>query len=78
MKVYLLDESGERTGENQSEIIRVLPITATQTDNVMIYGNTPGAALPESGGPGTRMFTILGSVLLAFAGILLIRRRRTI
>ena len=78
MKVYLLDESGERTGENQSEIIRVLPITATQTDNVMIYGNTPGAALPESGGSGTRMFTILGTVLIAFAGILLIRRRRTI
>lgn len=40
--------------------------------------NEPGAELPESGGPGTGMFTILGTVLLAIAGILLIRRRRTI
>ena len=34
--------------------------------------------LPHTGGSGTRMFTILGTVLIAFAGILLIRRRRTI
>ena len=34
--------------------------------------------LPHTGGSGTRMFTILGTVLITFAGILLIRRRRTI
>lgn len=44
----------------------------------IVFGNTPGAALPHTGGPGTVMFTILGTVLLAFAGILLIRRCRTI
>ena len=41
-------------------------------------GNTSGAALPNSGGPGTRVFTILGSILIAGAGLLLWRRRRTI
>jgi LPXTG-motif cell wall-anchored protein len=77
-KVYLLDASGNRIEENQSEIIRVLPVTATQTDNVMIYGNTPGAALPNTGGPGKRLFTILGSILILGSGVLLWRRRRTI
>ena len=40
--------------------------------------NTPGVALPSTGGPGTRLFTILGSMLMMFAGLLLVRRRRII
>ena len=40
--------------------------------------NEPGAALPNTGGPGTRLFTILGSILILGAGVLLWRRRRTI
>ena len=40
--------------------------------------NTPGAALPNTGGPGTRLFTILGSILILGAGVLLWRRRRLI
>ena len=59
----------------------------TSQDGTLLTGNGAitinnerilSVELPESGGPGTGMFTILGSVLLAFAGILLIRRRRTI
>ena len=30
--------------------------------------NHPGAALPNTGGPGTRLFTILGSLLLLLGG----------
>jgi LPXTG-motif cell wall-anchored protein len=41
-------------------------------------GNTAGAALPNTGGPGTRLFTILGSILILGAGVLLWRRRRLI
>ena len=37
--------------------------------------NEPGEALPNAGGPGTRLFTILGGMLIALAGALLIRRR---
>ena len=51
------------------------------TDNeikLLKYGNTPGAELPHTGGPGTRLFTILGSILILGAGLLLLRRRRTI
>lgn len=38
--------------------------------------NTPGSPLPNAGGPGTGLFTALGSLLMALAGWLLIRRRR--
>ena len=40
--------------------------------------NEPGVALPNTGGPGTRLFTILGSILILGAGVLLWRRRRLI
>ena len=43
-----------------------------------VIGNTPGPALPSAGGPGTRAFTILGSILILGAGVLLWRRRRLI
>ena len=44
----------------------------------VIVGNTPGVALPHTGGPGARLYTIIGAVLIAGAGLLLWRRRRTI
>ena len=48
------------------------------TNDTFTIPNTPGAALPNTGGPGTRLFTILGSILILGAGVLLWRRRRTI
>lgn len=75
MKVYLLDENGDRIGQNITEILRVLPVTDTQTENVLIYGNEPGAPLPSTGGPGTHLFYLLGSALAIFAAVLLGMRR---
>ena len=40
--------------------------------------NSAGYELPNAGGPGTRLFTILGSILILGAGVLLWRRRRLI
>ena len=40
--------------------------------------NDEGIALPNTGGPGTRFFTILGSILILGSGLLLWRKRRTI
>ena len=48
-----------------------------KTAQIRIWNN-PGVELPSTGGPGTRIFTILGSILVLGAGILLWRRRRTI
>ena len=42
-------------------------------------GNTPGAALPSTGGPGTNLLYLLGGLLITFAGagfILLQRKKR--
>ncbi|MBR6732078.1 MAG: Cna B-type domain-containing protein [Bacteroidales bacterium] len=39
-------------------------------------GNEPGAELPHTGGPGTRVFTILGAVLTLIAGGLLLLKRK--
>ena len=38
--------------------------------------NDEGVELPNTGGPGTRLFTLLGVILIAGAGILLWRRQR--
>ncbi|MBQ9662331.1 MAG: LPXTG cell wall anchor domain-containing protein [Oscillospiraceae bacterium] len=49
------------------------------TDGQQII-NTPegGYELPSTGGHGTRFFTILGSILILGAGVLLWRRRRLV
>ncbi len=48
------------------------------SDAEFIIPNEPGAALPNTGGPGTRLFTIFGSIVILGAGVLLWRRRRLI
>ena len=78
MKVYLLDSDGQRISGNATEIIRVMPVTETQPNNIIRIGNEPGAALPNTGGQGTRLFTILGSIMILGAGVLLLRRRTLI
>ena len=56
----------------------IASISFEPDNNTFTVGNTPGAALPNTGGPGTRLFTILGSILILGAGVLLWRRRRLI
>ena len=53
-------------------------VTLDVTTNTATVGNTPGAALPNTGGQGTRIFTILGMILILGAGVLLRRRRKLI
>ena len=57
-----------------------LQYTAAEGNNLALLKitNEAGAELPNSGGSGTCLYTILGTVLIAFAGILLVRRQRII
>ena len=45
-----------------------------KTAQIRIWNN-PGVALPSTGGPGTKLFTILGLAMMMGAGVMLFRRR---
>ena len=75
----------EKRSKGSGELISFTAAVAADPENVVeaqnavfAVENTPGAALPNTGGPGTRLFTILGTILILGAGVLLWRRRRLI
>jgi len=71
--------SGGSISNTDGTITGVKYTAATETgDAEFTIPNEPGVALPNTGGPGTRLFTILGSILILGAGVLLWRRRRLI
>ena len=49
---------------------------ASISDKTITVKNTPGVALPSTGGMGTGLFYLLGAVLLLGVGVLLMYRRR--
>ena len=63
--------------EGTSTGVRYSALT-TSFDDTFIVPNTPGAALPSTGGPGTSRIYLLGSILtgLALAGLVMGRQRR--
>ena len=71
MEVKLLDSDYNVVDGNASDLV----IVNGTTLNV---GNTPGAALPNTGGLGTRLIYILGIMLTALASIGLVMRKRRI
>ncbi len=52
--------------------------TCAYDDGIIINMQEGGYELPETGGLGTRLFAVLGSILILGAGLLLWRRRRLI
>ena len=74
-------ESGvKRTNADNTAVLTHSAVTANSNMETIYYRitNNPGVELPSTGGPGTRIFTILGSILVLGAGVLLWRRRRMI
>ena len=40
--------------------------------------NTPGVQLPQTGGPGTALYHLLGTALMSLAGFILVGRKRRV
>ena len=74
-------ESGvKRTHADNTADLTHSAVTANSDMETIYYRitNNPGVELPSTGGPGTRLYTILGTILILGAGVLLWRRRRLI
>ncbi len=52
--------------------------TPAEGNAQLTISNTPGAVLPHTGGPGTRIFMVLGGMLIGLAGLLFVKRQRLI
>ena len=50
-------------------------VSYNSTNSEFIVRNEPGAALPNTGGPGTEGYLALGALMVVGAGMLLIRRK---
>lgn len=84
---YYLEETKSPDGYNkiterqEITVEKAKPLNATVTDGTWKEGgvqviNYTGAELPSTGGIGTTIFYIAGSILLIGAGVLLIARKR--
>jgi LPXTG-motif cell wall-anchored protein len=73
--IYFTIEEGvisSRTADS-SELVELSP---SGTMKLLTVTNEPGAALPHTGGIGTTIFYIFGSILVLVGGIYFIARRR--
>jgi len=69
--------SGGAITSTEGTITGVRYTAATQTaDAEFIIPNTPGAALPNTGGPGTLLYTLSGLALICGAALMFIFRMR--
>lgn len=77
--LYFLVETKAPAGYHLPEEPTAVFVTATSKllENSVYVANTPGVELPETGGIGTTVFTVMGTLLifLAVSGLLLKKRR---
>lgn len=79
--IQLTDEDGNQLMDEDET-----PVSSSEYAEVSTNGdvltisvkNTPGAALPDTGGSGTRRFTILGTMFLCISGVLFVKRRKRV
>ena len=70
--------SGDIEITGKAEFTDNIKVAFNEELNILTVPNLAGTALPNTGGPGTHIFTILGSILILGAGALLLKRRRLI
>jgi LPXTG-motif cell wall-anchored protein len=77
--IYFKVENGAVTLTDAAGDAKTYPGISLENNNTTIVVQNPhGGMLPSTGGPGTGLFTILGSLLTAGAGWMLWRRRKLI
>ena len=80
MKIILTDENGGDRVDADNNPVHSYQNATVSTENTMevSLSNEAGAALPHTGGPGTKLFTILGIMFMALAGagFMEMKRRR--
>jgi LPXTG-motif cell wall-anchored protein len=76
--VKLVKLDGDGNWEEVTSVTNVDFTAASEGKNATAtVSNEKGVALPKTGGSGTGMITILGSILILLGtGVLLLRRRR--
>lgn len=74
VKIVERDGTGWKERVNSDTLI-LTAASGSQPASIKV-GNTPGVALPNSGGPGVRHFYILGVLMTALAGAWYVMRRR--
>ncbi len=67
---------GYNKADNETFTVEANDYTAKNLDQVATVSNMPGTELPSTGGIGTTIFYILGSILVIGAGVLLVTKRR--
>ena len=72
-KVLVAEATGVSAGDDSAAEANTITINATQTTKVE---NNSGTVLPSTGGIGTTIFYVVGSILVVAAGVLLITKKR--
>lgn len=75
-KIYFSVANGMVTLTQGAGTASYEKVNATDTGKTLIIKNEPGAALPNTGGPGTNLIYLLGTILTALAGSGLVMRRK--
>ena len=79
--IKVIEESGEKKWEEVSSITNVTFEAGSSDANASVtVENEPGVSLPSTGGPGTNLLYILGSMLimLSGAGFILLQRKKRV
>ncbi len=79
--LILSAESGvKRTDENNTVDLTHVGTVANSDNEIIYYSivNNPGVALPQTGGPGTALYHLLGTALMSLAGFILVGRKRRV
>jgi LPXTG-motif cell wall-anchored protein len=74
--VTLTDEAGTEGNSNPSASIKKGVDENNNSVYIITVENTPGASLPNAGGPGTNLIYLFGIMLTGLAGTGLVMKRR--